>query len=167
MEANGTVQLEDPRGEVAGRKQSVASREQPDMVTFFSKSSSEYHSNIFDWLFLVQLLINMVEQRVKFYFQSSLAIFIFKSTLLEVILVHPWVKRSASPTSTCSKQWEVWELPLHVPFVFVALPLGGKSNEMDYFGLWEGLPSPWWGYGKPPQYGVFSCWLSSPRSDRA
>ena len=70
-----------------------------------------------------------------------------KSRNIFLVSVHPQVTWS---TATCSKLWEVWELPLSVPFVFAALPLRVKSNGMDYFGLWEGLPSPWWGHGKQP-----------------
>ena len=43
------------------------------------------------------------------------------------ILVHPQVMWSASHAPTCSKLWEMWELLLSIPFVFVDLPLlGGK-----------------------------------------
>ena len=48
----------------------------------------------------------------------------------------------------------MWELPLYVPFVFVALPLRGKSNGMDYFELWEELPFPCWGYWKQLMCGI-------------
>ena len=48
------------------------------------------------------------------------------------------------------KEWHVlfglgemlWNI-VCVPFLFVALPLGGKWNGMDYYGLWEGLQSLW------------------------
>ena len=127
---------------------------------FFSISSSKCHSNVVDLLFWVQLLIIMMEQHAKFYFWSILCIFIhvFYSTFLEVEKQEYFSGFSTSPGHViylhlhCSKLWEVWELPLSVPFVVVALPLGGKSNGLDYFGLLEGLPSPWWGHGKQPQF---------------
>ena len=77
-------QLWEPRWEVTGREQIVASSEQLDMMIFFSFSSGGYHSNILHWLFLIQLLAIMMEQHVNFYFQSILGILIFYSTFLEI-----------------------------------------------------------------------------------
>ena len=89
---------------------------------FFRISSSGYHSNKFDGLFLVQLLIIMTAQHVSFYFQSILDIFIFYSTFPEgkkagrffLFLAHSQVTWSASHTFTCWKLWEAWELALSV-----------------------------------------------------
>ena len=50
---------------------------------FFWIFPSEYHSNLFHWLFLLQLLITMMELHVIFLF-SILGIFIFHSNSLEV-----------------------------------------------------------------------------------
>ena len=89
------------------------------------------------------------------YSQLVLGIFIFYSTFLKVengniFFLFEYIPRSRGLLSIfpTSQNWEVWESPLPVPFVFKALPLGGKSNGTDFFGLGEGLlPSPSWGYG--------------------
>ena len=124
MEQCGKGHQWDPWGEVAGR-------EQPNMTTMFFLWCMSFK---YIWLlFFIQSLIIMMEQRV--FFQSVLGIIIYYSAFPEVenrkiflVLVHQQVTWS---TSTCSKWWEVWGLSLSVPFIFVALPLGEKSNEMD------------------------------------
>ena len=94
-----------------------------------------------------------------YFFQSILVIVIFHSTFLKVekqidFFCFKYIPKSRdltptpSPAQNCEKRWE---LPLSIPFLFIALPHRGKSNGVDYFGLWEGLPSPWWGYGKQPK----------------
>ena len=86
------------------------------------------------FVFFVQLLIIM--NHVNSYFQSILGILIVYSTFrwkagrFFLFLVNPQVTWSASYTSTCSKLWEAWELPLSVPFVSLALPLGESQIEL-------------------------------------
>ena len=119
------------------------------------------------WLMVFGSIIDHHNGTTCNFCRPILGIFIFHSTFLEVKKQEDFSGLSTSPvtwsTSTCSKLWEVWELPLSVPFVFVALPLGG-SNGMDYYGLCEGLPSPWWGYGKQPMFPT--CHLPSCGSHR-
>ena len=59
-----------------------------------------------------------------FYFQSGTFRYIWfnfpegrKAGIFFLFLIHPEVTWSVSHTSTCSKLWEAWELPLSVPFV--------------------------------------------------
>ena len=99
-----------------------------------------------------------MEQHVNFYFRSILCIFIhvFHSTFLEVEKQGYFSGFSTSPGHVIYLHLlkTVRSVRAPPPFVFVALQLGGKSNGMDYFGLWEGLPSPWWGHGKQPQFSL-------------
>ena len=93
---------------------------------FFSISSSGYHSNILEWLFLVQLLIVMMGLYVNLYCRSILGMFIFYSIFLEVEK-HPKVTWS---TSTCSKLWEVWDIPCL--FHLSSWPSHSGKSQMDW-----------------------------------
>ena len=132
---------------MAGREQSVESREPPRLVPA-SNCTVPFASGIPSSGYMQF-----------FFFQSILGISIFYSTFLKVIKQEDSFCISTSPSQLICfphlhllKTWEVWDLPLSVPFVFMAFPLSRKSNGMDYFGLWEDLPSPCWGYEKQPKH---------------
>ena len=174
--ANGTVQLEATVGTWGGGGGLQVGNNQRKVwknLDWFRTLTALFHllPDMMTMLYstgclFVQLLIIMLEQHVNFYFQSILGIFIFYSTFLKVEKQKNSFCFSTSPGHVICfphlhllKLWEAWELPLSVQFVYVALPLEGKSNGMDYFGLWEGLPSPCRGYGKQPYYNFQSSFF--------
>ena len=146
---------------------------QPYMF-FFSFPSSEYHSNIFDWWFLVHLLIIIMKQVVSCYFQSILGMIIFHSTFLKVerqedsfrfstsvghvICFHLLKKCESSP---CLSVWlrappppSPPPPPPSQPHTPTPIPThsggggwGGGSNEISVCVCVRGwgLPSPWYG----------------------
>ena len=140
-------------------EQSLASNDQPDLTsshlyTFFSISSSDYHSNIFDWLHLVQLVIIMMEQRFIFIFTINFSYDLFYSTFLKVeneTNLSDWVHSQGTwpafhiSTSQNFEKCESYPCLFHLS----SWPshLGESQLNQTFFGLGEGLPSPSLGYG--------------------
>ena len=124
-----------------GRELSVESREQPDGTPsqpymFVSIYPSDYHSSIFDWLLLVQMMIIMMVQHVNFYFQSILGIFMLQGDSFSFSTSPGHV--ICFPHLHLLKLLEVWELPgpvcsiclpgCHVPFFYLARTSMGRNT---------------------------------------